>query len=428
MEQALIDYIKQAQAKGTSEENILAALREAGWQEEDIKEALKSTESKQASTKKKSSLPLIVGAIALIFLLIGGGVSAALYTETWNPGWNPFVNKIENEEQVVDEYAGWQTYRNKYNTWQVKIPPDWSGGFYYGGVLVEITGFGKTDAPSSWNKKTQIFEESPYIVYLSEASIFVGDEEFIWKSIDEQKNNLVISDELWKTDIVDYDGNIWRDTLFGPGARPEEYDTSGWAGICACFWMHGEFSEEMGEIYNKIVASFEFIEPNPTREEYTASWPSYTNSTHGYSLRIHPEWQHIAESPDHQKRFKLYSDEMLSLPENQRESTAEFQILILDLGKFPTEEEDAEFLKNLEPGTESEIYDMQIRKIKNVALDDKCEASQIFFKDGDRYAYSSVCLLTDKSITLLLLAYDAETVYKYKPIYDDMLSTFMSTN
>lgn len=103
MNQKLIDYIKQAQAQGHSNEQITGNLKTKGWRDEEIAETFQTIQVvlepvPTALLASKSLLPVIGIAVVAIFL-VGGSIFAALYTNTWSPTWSPF--NLSSQEVIA---------------------------------------------------------------------------------------------------------------------------------------------------------------------------------------------------------------------------------------------------------------------------------------------------------------------------------------
>jgi len=60
-----------------------------------------NTEQPSPKFNKKT---LVIGVAISLFVFIAGGIFATLYTDLWNPGWDPFVENAKEQGEVVDIY------------------------------------------------------------------------------------------------------------------------------------------------------------------------------------------------------------------------------------------------------------------------------------------------------------------------------------
>ncbi|MEX0916609.1 MAG: hypothetical protein WDZ44_00715 [Candidatus Spechtbacterales bacterium] len=114
MDPQLLIYVRQARNAGLNDDQISAQLREQGWQEVAIREAVGagkpetvlpeferpqglpagqySADIPESSAPRSGHKKILigVGAIFAVLLVISGGMLAVLATNTWSPLWSPF--------------------------------------------------------------------------------------------------------------------------------------------------------------------------------------------------------------------------------------------------------------------------------------------------------------------------------------------------
>ncbi|MDX1536006.1 MAG: hypothetical protein R3346_04575, partial [Candidatus Spechtbacterales bacterium] len=122
MNQELQNYIKQMREQGYTDEQIREGLKKAGWNDEQVEAEITNTPNPNKSSKprteentksepekspKKGLSKKMVTIIAgVVFILGAGGAFGALYTDMWNPSWDPFVENaknIENDEKSFND-------------------------------------------------------------------------------------------------------------------------------------------------------------------------------------------------------------------------------------------------------------------------------------------------------------------------------------
>ncbi|MDX1536067.1 MAG: hypothetical protein R3346_04910 [Candidatus Spechtbacterales bacterium] len=109
------DYIKNKRAGGASDAQIKAELQEAGWSDDKINEIINNQgdEAKVLSVPKptnsiSSSFKMPGGTamlLVLVFVVNSLGLLAFLYSDFWNPGWDPFyvADESHNTTEINKE-------------------------------------------------------------------------------------------------------------------------------------------------------------------------------------------------------------------------------------------------------------------------------------------------------------------------------------